>query len=78
MIRPRSSGCSSLKGQVQQAAHHLAEYFNKTAAVVRAAVEQPFALMKGPYVFSRCRYIGLARNDAHLQLFASRPQAAFP
>jgi hypothetical protein len=38
--------------------------------VVRAAVERPFALMKGPYAFSRCRYIGLARNDAHLQLFA--------
>ena len=45
--------------------------FNKTAAVVRAAVERPFALMKGPYRFARCRYLGLARNDAHLQLFAS-------
>ncbi|CAN5739528.1 IS5 family transposase [soil metagenome] len=47
------------------------KYFNKTAAVVRAAVERPFALMKGPYRFARCRYLGLARNDAHLQLFAS-------
>jgi transposase, IS5 family len=47
------------------------KYFNKTAAVVRAAVERPFALMKGPYGLARCRYLGLARNDAHLQLFAS-------
>jgi len=47
------------------------KYVNKTAAVVRAAVERPFALMKGPYRFARCRYLGLARNDAHLQLFAS-------
>ena len=47
------------------------KYVNKTAAVVRAAVERPFALMKGPYRFARCRYRGLARNDAHLQLFAS-------
>jgi transposase, IS5 family len=44
---------------------------DKTAAVVRAAVERPFALMKGPYRFARCRYLGLARNDAHLQLVAS-------
>ena len=47
------------------------KYFNKTAAVVRAAVERPFALMKGPYDFARCRYLGLARNGTHLQLFAS-------
>jgi transposase, IS5 family len=47
------------------------KYFNKAAAVVRAAVERPFALMKGPYRLARCRYLGLARNDAHLQLFAS-------
>jgi transposase, IS5 family len=47
------------------------KYFNKATAVVRAAVERPFALMKGPYDFARCRYLGLARNDAHLQLFAS-------
>jgi len=47
------------------------KYFNKAAAVVRAAVERPFALMKGPYCFARCRYLGLARNDAHLQLFAA-------
>jgi IS5 family transposase len=39
--------------------------------VVRAAVERPFALMKGPYDFARCRYLGLARNGTHLQLFAS-------
>ena len=39
--------------------------------MVRAAVERPFALMKGPYRLARCRYLGLARNDAHLQLFAS-------
>ncbi len=47
------------------------KYFNKAAAVVRAAVERPFALMKGPYDFARCRYLGLARNGTHLQLFAS-------
>jgi len=27
--------------------------------------------MKGPYRFTRCRYLGLARNDTHLQLFAT-------
>jgi IS5 family transposase len=47
------------------------KYFNKTAAVVRAAVERPFALMKGPYAFARCHYLGLERNGTHLQLFAS-------
>jgi len=47
------------------------KYFNKTAAVIRAAVERPFALMKGPYDFARCRYLGVARNGTHLQLFAS-------
>lgn len=43
------------------------KHFNKTAA----AVERPFALLKGLYRFGRCRYLGFARNDAHLQLFAS-------
>ena len=47
------------------------KHFDKTAAVFRAAVERPFALMKGPYDFARCRYLGLARNGTHLQLFAS-------
>jgi len=28
-------------------------YFNKAAAVVRAVVERPFALMKGPYDVAR-------------------------
>jgi hypothetical protein len=46
------------------------KFFNKAAAVVRAAVERPFALMKGPYDFARCRCLGLARNGTHLQLFA--------
>ncbi len=38
---------------------------------VRAAVERPFAAMKGHYYFARCRYRGLARNDSHLQLFGA-------
>lgn len=44
--------------------------FNKAASAIRASVERPFAAMKGPYGFARCRALGLLRNDAHLQLFA--------
>jgi IS5 family transposase len=44
--------------------------FNKVVAAIRAPVERTFAAMKGPYGFARCRAFGLARNDAHLQLFA--------
>ncbi len=44
--------------------------FNKVVSAIRAPVERPFAAMKGPYGFARCRAFGLARNDAHLQLFA--------
>lgn len=44
--------------------------FNKVMAAIRAPVERPFAAMKGPFGFGRCRAFGLARNDAHLQLFA--------
>jgi IS5 family transposase len=47
------------------------EWFNRTMSRVRSAVERPFAFMKGPYGFARCRYRGLARNDAHVQLFGS-------
>ena len=43
--------------------------FNKVMSGIRASVERPFAAMKGPYDFARCRYLGLARNDAHVQLF---------
>ncbi len=45
-------------------------WFNKAVSGVRAAVERPFACMKGTYGFARCRYRGLARNEAHVQLFA--------
>ena len=44
--------------------------FNKVMAAIRAPIERPFAAMKGPFGFARCRAFGLARNDAHLQLFA--------
>lgn len=44
--------------------------FNKVMSAIRAPVERPFAAMKGPFGFDRCRAFGLARNDAHLQLFA--------
>lgn len=44
--------------------------FNKVMSTIRAPVERPFAAMKGPFGFARCRAFGLARNDAHLQLFA--------
>lgn len=44
--------------------------FNKVMSAIRAPVERPFAAMKGPFGFGRCRAFGLARNDAHLQLFA--------
>ena len=43
--------------------------FNKVMSSIRAPVERPFAAMKGPFGFARCRYLGLARNDAHVQLF---------
>ena len=46
-------------------------YFNKAAAVVRAVVERPFALMKGPYDVARRRDLGLERNGTHPQLVAS-------
>jgi IS5 family transposase len=39
--------------------------FNKAVSAIRAPVERVFAAM-----FARCRAFGLARNDAHLQLFA--------
>ena len=44
--------------------------FNKVMSAIRAPVERPFAAMKGTFGFGRCRAFGLARNDAHLQLFA--------
>jgi len=44
--------------------------FNKVVSAIRAPVERPFAAMKGPFGLARCRVFGLARNDAHLQLFA--------
>ena len=43
--------------------------FNTVMSKVRSAVERPFAAMKGPFGFARCRYRGLARNDSHVQLF---------
>ena len=43
--------------------------FNKVMSVIRAPVERSFSAMKGPFGFARCRYIGLARNDVHVQLF---------
>jgi len=40
-------------------------------ATCQDLVPPPFALMKGPCDFARCRYLGIARNGTHLQLLAS-------
>ena len=42
-------------------------WFNKVVAVIRAAVERRFAIMKRGHGFRRVRYIGLVRNACHLQ-----------
>ena len=41
--------------------------FNKAVAPIRAGVERLFATMKRAYGYRRVRYLGLARNDVHLQ-----------
>ncbi len=43
---------------------------NTLFAAVRAAVERPFALMKGPYRLKRLPFFGLTRNHAQLQITA--------
>jgi IS5 family transposase len=45
-------------------------WFNKAVAVIRAAVERRFGIMKRGYGFRRVRYIGLSRNACQLQCCA--------
>lgn len=45
-------------------------WFDKTASSVRAAVERANATMKNWYGMAKVRYLGLARNNCHLQLVA--------
>ena len=42
--------------------------FNEAVGRRRAPVEQVFARLKGAYRWARARYLGLARNHAHLNL----------
>jgi len=42
--------------------------FNEAVGKRRAPVEQVFARLKGMYGWGRARYLGLARNQAHLRL----------
>ncbi|WP_199752529.1 IS5 family transposase [Bradyrhizobium sp. RP6] len=42
--------------------------FNDAVGKRRAPVEQVFARLKGSYRWARARYLGLARNQAHLRL----------
>jgi IS5 family transposase len=44
------------------------EWFNKSVAPIRAAVERPFAYMKQIMGFRRCRYRGLRRNACAFDL----------
>ena len=46
-------------------------WFNKVVAVIRAAVERRFAIMKRGHGFRRVRYIGLVRNACHLHLLCT-------
>src|ERR671933_937177 len=46
-------------------------WFNKAVAPVRAGVERLFATMKRAYGHRRVRYLGLARNDAQLQVLCA-------
>lgn len=45
-------------------------WFNKTASSVRVGVERANATMKNWYGMARVRYLGLARNNCHLQFVA--------
>lgn len=45
-------------------------WFNKTASSVRCGVERSNATMKRWYGMTRVRYLGLARNNCHLQFVA--------
>jgi transposase, IS5 family len=45
--------------------------FNKAVAPIRAGVERLFATMKRTYGYRQVRYLGLARNDAQLQLLCT-------
>lgn len=46
------------------------KWFNTTAASVRCGVERANATMKRWYGMARVRYLGLARNNCHLQFVA--------
>jgi transposase, IS5 family len=46
------------------------KWFNTTASSVRSGVERANATMKNWYGMARVRYLGLARNNCHLQFVA--------
>jgi IS5 family transposase len=46
-------------------------WFNEAVAPVRAGVERVFGTMKRAYGHRRVRYLGLARNDAQLQVLCA-------
>jgi IS5 family transposase len=46
-------------------------WMNKAIAPIRAGVERLFGTMKRTYGYRRVRYLGLARNDAQLQLLCA-------
>ena len=46
-------------------------WFNKAVAPIRAGVERVFGTMKRAYGYRRVRYLGLARNDAQLQVMCA-------
>src|SRR5919206_112979 len=46
-------------------------WFNKAVAPARAGVERVFGTMKRAYGYRRVRYLGLARNDAQLQVMGA-------
>ena len=46
------------------------KWFNTTASSVRSGVERSNATMKNWYGMARVRYLGLARNNCHLQFVA--------
>jgi transposase, IS5 family len=45
-------------------------WFNKTAARIRVGVERANATMKNWYGMAKVRYLGLDRNNCHLQFVA--------
>ena len=55
------------KAQRNKPLVHWQKWFNRTASSVRVGVERSNATMKRWYGMARVRYLGLARNNCHLQ-----------